>query len=101
MSYIVGVDIGGTFTDTVVIESEKRTIVCAKALSTPPEYEEGTINSLKAAAEELNLKLDGLLKETVSFVLGTTIATNAIMTRSGVKTGFITTKGFEDLLLME
>jgi N-methylhydantoinase A len=100
VAYLVGTDIGGTFTDAVVFDLDKGTVTSAKALSTAPNYEEGCINSLEVAAEQLSLTLHQLLEQTKAFVFGTTVATNTILTGSGVKTGYITTKGFEDVLHM-
>jgi len=100
MRYRVAVDIGGTFTDVVVIDQNEGTITTGKSLSTPPEYKKGVIDALKVGAAGIDNTLEGLLKQTGLFCLGTTIATNAIMTRMGVKTGLITTRGFEDIIHM-
>ena len=100
MQYRVAVDIGGTFTDVVVIDQNEGTITTGKSLSTPPEYKKGVIDALKVGAAGIGNTLEGLLKQTGLFCLGTTIATNAIMTRMGVKTGLITTRGFEDIIHM-
>jgi N-methylhydantoinase A len=94
MSFMVGCDTGGTFTDVAVVD-EKGTITMGKALSTPPTYTEGIMKALEAAAEELGKRVNDLLRETVLFVQGTTIATNVLITRTGVKTGLITTGGHE------
>lgn len=100
MRYRVAVDIGGTFTDLVAIDRTEGTLTLGKSLSTPPEYKNGVINALKVGAVKLGITLEELLKQTQMFCLGTTIATNAIMTRAGVKTGLITTRGFEDVIYM-
>lgn len=97
MSYIIGVDTGGTFTDAVIID-DKGVITSAKALSTPPHFHEGVVNALKWGARMLNKTLEEILRETEAFKFGGTIATNAIMTRTGAKTGLITTRGFEDVI---
>jgi len=97
MSYIIGVDTGGTFTDAVIID-DKGVITTAKALSTPPHFHEGIMNSLKQGARMLNRTLEEILRETEAFKFGGTMATNAIMTRTGAKTGLITTRGFEDVI---
>ncbi|MFH1124576.1 MAG: hydantoinase/oxoprolinase family protein [Pseudomonadota bacterium] len=94
MSYVVGVDTGGTFTDVVVI-GEGGAIHTGKALSTPPDFSEGIMNGLEAAAQSMGLTTDGMLSETEGFVLGSTIATNTIINRSGAKTGLVTTVGHE------
>ena len=94
MSYFVGVDTGGTFTDVVVID-EGGAINTGKALSTPPDFIQGIMNGLEVTAQSLGLSLDGMLGETDGFLLGSTIATNTIINRSGVKTGLITTVGHD------
>ncbi len=97
--YRIGVDIGGTFTDCVVIDaSGSRTV--AKSLTTRGMLSDGVLNALEVAAEELGIARTELLERTDMFVHGTTVATNAVITRTGVKTGLITTRGFEDTILI-
>jgi N-methylhydantoinase A len=96
-SYIIGVDTGGTFTDAVVINQDG-VITTAKALSTPPHFEEGVVNALENGAKILKKPLDKILRQTKIFKFGGTMATNAIMTRTGATTGLITTSGFEDII---
>ncbi len=95
MGYIIGVDTGGTFTD-VVIADEKGGINTGKALSTPPSFTEGIFKALEVTAESIGKTMDEVLKETDLLTLGSTIATNTVINRLGVKTGLITTGGFED-----
>lgn len=95
MGYLIGVDTGGTFTDVVVSDEQGRT-TAAKALSTPGNYVEGVENALRAAAESLDLDLHGLLSASTRFAFGTTVATNILVSRTGAKTGLITTVGAED-----
>jgi N-methylhydantoinase A len=94
MGYIIGIDTGGTFTDIVVI-GEKGAVTTGKALSTPPTFTEGIMNGLEATALSLGKTTDGMLNETEVFVLGSTIATNTLINRSGAKTGLIATVGHE------
>lgn len=94
MSYIIGIDTGGTFTDIVLID-EKGKITAEKALSTPPTFADGIMNGLEKTARTLGTRVDGMLGQTDIFVLGTTVATNTIINRSGAKTGLITTGGHE------
>ncbi len=54
MEYVVGVDIGGTFTDAVVVD-ETGIVTVGKALSTPPNFAAGALNAVKDAAERLGL----------------------------------------------
>ena len=93
--YIVGVDTGGTFTDIVVM-SESGKIWTAKASTTPDDFSRGVMDALAEAAKTVGVERKELLGRTSLFKHGSTVATNALITRSGVKVGFITTKGFED-----
>jgi N-methylhydantoinase A len=98
--YIVGVDIGGTFTDCVVL-SESGKISIGKALSTPDDFTQGAINAVADAARNLGLSSDeDILRCTRLFFHACTIGENTLITRAGAKTGLITTKGFADTLLM-
>jgi N-methylhydantoinase A len=96
-SYLVGVDIGGTFTDCVVIDGEGG-LVTAKAPSTPGDFAKGVIEALAAAAAELGTDLDGLLGRTALLSHGTTVGTNAIVQERGAKVGLIATKGHSDVI---
>ena len=98
--YLIGVDTGGTFTDCVVID-ESGGITTAKAASTPPNYADGVVNSLELAGAALgSIAVRDLLQRTRFFGHGTTIGTNTLLTRSGARTGLITTRGHEDMLFM-
>ena len=100
MEYIVGVDIGGTFTDCVALDSDG-TVTVGKALSTPDDFSRGALNAIADAARNLNLRDDcDLLGSTTLFFHACTVADNTLITRSGVRTGLITTKGFGDTILM-
>ncbi len=99
MSYIVAVDSGGTFTDCVVLD-QAGAVTRAKALSTPPRFEEGVLQAVGEAAERLELPLERLLGETRIFAHGTTIATNLLITGSGAKTALLTTSGHEDAIII-
>ena len=98
--FAIGVDIGGTFTDLLVMD-EVGTIHIAKVPSTPQDPSQGAINGLKKMAGSLGLTDNELLSETVRFVHGTTIATNALIQREGANIALITTKGFKDNLVKE
>lgn len=93
--YIIGVDTGGTFTDIVVL-TEAGQIWTAKASTTPDDFSRGVMDALEEAAKTVGIKLGELLSQTTLLKHGSTVATNALITRSGVKVGFITTRGFED-----
>jgi|MudIll2142460700_1097286.scaffolds.fasta_scaffold02913_2 N-methylhydantoinase A len=89
-TWIVGTDVGGTFTDIIGINTETGEQRIAKVSTTPPTYYDGIIDGLKKA------KLAG--DETRSLRHGATVSTNAVEERKGVKTALITTAGFRDVL---
>lgn len=98
MPYIVGVDIGGTFTDCVVVDDDGG-ITVGKSLSTPEDFSIGAIGALRDAARNLGYQSeDELISSTRLFFHACTIGENTLITRSGAKTGLITTRGFEDTL---
>jgi N-methylhydantoinase A len=97
--YAVAVDIGGTFTDCVVVDGDGRRTI-SKALSTPGQLEQGVLDALAINATERGISRGELLGSTVMFVHGTTQATNALLTRQGAITGVITTRGHEDALII-
>lgn len=96
---VIGVDAGGTFTDTVVIGSDG-SVAVGKALSTPAAPELGVIDSLRAAATERGETLGQMLAGTDSLAHGTTVGLNALLTGNGAKVGLLTTAGFEATLPM-
>jgi N-methylhydantoinase A len=92
-TFRVGVDIGGTFTDIVLLGDDGRVLV-GKVASTVDDYSRGII----AGLAEL-LARHGLRGEQLAEVVhGTTVAANAILERAGARTGLITTRGFRDIL---
>jgi N-methylhydantoinase A len=100
MEYVVGVDIGGTFTDCVALDSEG-TVKVGKALSTPDDFSKGALSAVADAARNFGLRDEAqLLATTKMFFHACTVADNTLITRSGPKTGLITTKGFGDTLLL-
>jgi len=99
MAYLIGIDTGGTFTDCVVMDEEGK-IHVGKAPSTPKDFSVGTLESVRVTTESMGMTLEELLKQTLEFTYSTTSATNALINRSGAKTGLITTAGFEDTILI-
>jgi N-methylhydantoinase A len=99
MSYRVGVDVGGTFTDFLVSDAAGTARVY-KTSTTPGDPSIGFFRGLEKAATDLRLDLDAFLQEVEGIVHGTTITTNAVLTGEGAITGFVTTKGFRDVLNM-
>ena len=100
MNYIVGVDIGGTFTDCVVVNHQGEMAV-GKSLSTPPDFSVGAADAVRDAARNIGLGgEEELLRQTALFFHACTIGENTLITRSGPRTGLVTTRGFPDTLLM-
>ena len=100
MEYNLGVDIGGTFTDCVVVD-EAGELTVGKSLSTPDNFALGVLNAVRNAAEHLGMTGEEALLHTAKlFFHGCTVGDNTLLTRSGAKTGLITTKGFADSIYM-
>lgn len=97
--YLVATDVGGTCTDTVIF-SKGTPVILGKALSTPPDFATGVIDSIMSATKQMNISLKELMENTSLFVHGSTVVDNAILTRDGSNVGLITTEGFEDTLLV-
>ena len=95
MSYVVGVDIGGTFTDCVVVDSSGTTTI-AKAPSTPPNFETGFVNSMRAVANELGVDLAELIADSRGIYHGCTVGTNALVEGNGARVALLTTRGHRD-----
>ncbi|MEE2821714.1 MAG: hydantoinase/oxoprolinase family protein [Acidobacteriota bacterium] len=94
--YRVAVDTGGTFTD-IIVSSDDGVLEYAK-VPTTDDLEICLTLGLEKAASRLQLNLPQFLSEIDLVVYGTTSGTNALLTRTGVTVGLITTKGFEDIL---
>src|SRR5439155_7375221 len=97
--YRIAVDIGGTFTDCVVADDAGGRSA-SKALTTHDALADGVLEAVRLNAEELGLSRRDLLGGTDLIVHGTTVATNAMLTRTGARTGLITTKGHEDAIII-
>jgi N-methylhydantoinase A len=97
MEYVVGVDIGGTCTDCVVVDGEG-TVTLGKAFSTPPDFSGGILDALGVAAEQLGDSPAALLRRTRLFLHSTTVAENAVVGGTLARAGVITNRGFEDTL---
>ena len=95
--YLVGVDIGGTFTDCVVLDRKGR-ITATKSPSTPGNFAGGMLAALEVAAERLGLGFERFCAEIGVLTHGTTVGTNALIQRKGARTGLITTMGHEDAI---
>jgi N-methylhydantoinase A len=88
----IGIDIGGTFTDFVIFHPETKKLQTFKILSTPDDPSTALLEGLK---------LIGITAETqqsINIIHGSTVATNALLERSGARTALITTRGFKDVI---
>ena len=94
MSWTVGVDVGGTFTDFYLLDSATKDVLVHKRPSTPDDPSRAILAGLFELAESVGIDLDAVSR----FAHGTTVATNALIERSGGLVAMITTKGFRDLL---
>ena len=90
MTQIVGVDVGGTFTDLVLFDTETESVKIAKVPSTPENQAFGVMQALKSAGTAM----DNLH----TIIHGTTVTTNALLERKISRVGLITTQGFRDVL---
>src|SRR5215212_8620706 len=89
---LLGVDVGGTFTDAVLAVGGR--LVTAKAPTTPDDQSEGVLAAVR-------LVLEGAAApaaDVTAFAHGTTVATNALLEGRGARTALIATEGFEDLV---
>lgn len=96
-SYQIGIDMGGTFTDIVVI-NQNGEMWTDKADTTPRNLIEGLLNSVENVSGQMGLESTKLLNQCDRFVHGTTIVTNSIAELKGAKVGLLVTKGFRDTL---
>ena len=94
MSYRLGVDVGGTFTDLLLISEESGETFTAKVPSTPKDSSIGVLNGIARICQE-----SGIDPKKIERVMhGTTVATNAVLQGKGAKVGLVTTKGYEQTL---
>ena len=91
-NYIIGVDVGGTFTDVFFLDEANGQCGVAKVPSTKQDQSEGFLAGIRSGVADLT--------KIATVVHGTTVGTNALLERKGAKTGIITTSGFRDTLEM-
>lgn len=97
MTHTVGVDIGGTFTDCIVVGDDGR-LTIGKAPSTPPDFETGFIDALAAGAQNAGMSLDELVAEADGIFHGCTVGTNALVENRTAIVGLLTTRGHRDAI---
>ncbi len=94
MSYRLGVDVGGTFTDLLLINEQSGETFTAKVPSTPDDASVGVLNGIERICTTSAIKPDEISR----VMHGTTVATNAVLTGRGAKVGLVTTKGYKQVL---
>lgn len=99
MGMRLGIDIGGTFTDFILV-TDTGDLIISKVLSTPAAPEEAVFQGVTDLAKKLELSLGDFVSSCDHIIHGTTIATNTLITRSGPKMGIIHTEGFRDILYL-
>jgi len=95
--FLVGVDIGGTFTDCVAMGPDG-SITATKAPSTPGNFAEGMLAALRIAGERRGLAFKAFCRQIEVLTHGTTVGTNTLIQRKGARVGLITTRGHEDAI---
>src|SRR6476469_112031 len=94
MAHRLGVDVGGTFTDLLLVDDETGKLHRVKTPSTPGDPAQGVLVGVRRICEE-----SGVAPEELRYVMhGTTVATNALLEAKGARVGLITTKGFKQIL---
>lgn len=94
MTYRLGVDVGGTFTDLLLFDEDTGNFWRHKTPSTPHDSSEGILNGVKAITAEAGVSASDI----AYFLHGTTVATNAVLEGKGAKVGLITTEGYRDIM---
>lgn len=90
----LGVDVGGTFTDLLLIDEAAGRIHTAKVPSTPDDSSIGVLNGIERLCEQTGIDPTDITE----IMHGTTVATNTVLTRAGAKVGLVTTRGYRDTL---
>ena len=94
MTYRLGVDVGGTFTDLLLVDETSGETFMAKVPSTPEDSSVGVLNGIERICEQSGIDPTAVRK----VMHGTTVATNAVLTRKGAKVGLVTTRGYRQVL---
>ena len=90
----LGVDVGGTFTDLILLDAAKGQVWLAKVPSTPEDSSIGVLNGIEKICREAGVRPSDIAE----VMHGTTVATNTVLTGSGARVGLVTTKGYRDTL---
>lgn len=95
--YRIAIDVGGTFTDCLVLDANGG-LSQFKALNTPGDPSRGFLDCLEKAAQAVGMSGREFVGAVSVIIHGTTLATNALLTGRGAKVGMLTTQGFRDEL---
>jgi len=90
----LGVDVGGTFTDLLLLDEKNGRTFTAKVPSTPADSSIGVLNGVEKICREANLNANSISE----VMHGTTVATNTVLTKAGATVGLVTSKGYKDVL---
>ena len=94
MTYRLGVDVGGTFTDLFLVNEKSGQVFTAKVPSTPADQSVGVLNGIERVC-----RTAGIEPKAIDHVMhGTTVATNTVLTGTGARCGLVTTKGYRQVL---
>ena len=94
MSYRLGVDVGGTFTDLLLVDEKSGNTYTAKVPSTPDDSSIGVLNGVERVCKRAKINPNKI----THVMHGTTVATNTVLTGTGAKVGLVTTKGYRQVL---
>ncbi len=95
-AFKLGIDVGGTFTDFVLLSEDEGNMAIGKTLTTPADPSQAVLNGSQNILKRNGVSFDGLQ----AIIHGTTLVTNTLIERNGAPTGLITTEGFRDILEM-
>ena len=90
----MAIDIGGTFTDTVLMDGDTNLVASTKTPTTPQQPTLGALDGARHVLEQARIKW----REVSGLIHGTTLATNALIERRGARVATVTTSGFRDIL---
>ncbi|MEM1021291.1 MAG: hydantoinase/oxoprolinase N-terminal domain-containing protein, partial [Pseudomonadota bacterium] len=94
MSYRLGVDVGGTFTDLLVIDNDSGQTFRTKVPSTPHDPSEAVVSGSKKVCADAGVNAEDINY----FMHGTTVATNAVLEGKGARVGLVVTEGYRQIL---
>ena len=99
-SYMLAMDVGGTFLDTVVADSDGG-VTTTKVLSTHDDYSKCISAAVAAISEKLGLSQEEFVRDCNLVINGTTVATNVLAQLQGPRVGLLITRGFADILFQK